>query len=189
MSEQIVYSDAFDTLDTNWRWLRENPDHWRRVDGGLEIRVEPGLADTVINALLRSAPDRSTSTYCIEVTVSNLHTPIQQYEQMGITWYSGDKPVFKLVKELINGDVYIIPGKCPVADEPIRLRLTFHSAGWKAEYRAASADAFSTASEDELPAPQDDRVSLQCYNGPEDAEHWMRFEHFIIIRIDEAITT
>ena len=61
MSEQIVYSNAFDTLDTDWRWLRENPDHWRRVDGGLEIRVEPSLADTVINALLRSSPDRSTS--------------------------------------------------------------------------------------------------------------------------------
>ena len=30
MSEQIVYSDAFNTLDTDWRWLRENPDHWRR---------------------------------------------------------------------------------------------------------------------------------------------------------------
>ena len=52
MSEQVVYSDTFETLYTDWRWLRENPDHWRRVDGGLEIRVEPGLADTVINALL-----------------------------------------------------------------------------------------------------------------------------------------
>ena len=58
MSEQIIYSDAFDAfdaLDADWRWLRENPDHWRLVDGGLEIRVEPGLADTVINALLRGA--------------------------------------------------------------------------------------------------------------------------------------
>ena len=43
MSEQIIYSDAFDALDADWRWLRENPDHWRLVDGGLEIRVEPGL--------------------------------------------------------------------------------------------------------------------------------------------------
>ena len=50
-------------------------------------------------------------------------------EQVGINWYSGDKPVFKLVKELIDGDVYVIPGKCPVADEPIRLRLTVYSAG------------------------------------------------------------
>ena len=167
MSEQIVYSDAFDTLDTDWRWLRENPDHWRRIDGRLEIRVEPGVADTV----------------------SNLHTPTQQYEQVGITWYSGDKPVFKLVKELIGGDVYIIPGKYPIADEPIRLRLTVHSAGWKAEYRAASADALSTAAEGELPAPQDEHVSLQCYNGPEGAEHWMRFEQFVITRIDGAIPT
>ena len=86
------------------------------------------------------------------------------------------------MKELIDGDLYIIPGKCPVADEPIRLRLTVDSAGWKAEYRPASADAFATAAEGELPAPND-HVSLQCYNGPEDAEHWMRFEHFVITRL------
>ena len=184
MSEQIIYSDAFDALDTDWRWLRENPDHWRLVDGGLEIRVEPGLADTVINALLRGAPDRSAGTYCIEVTVSNLNAPIQQYEQVGITWYSGDKPVFKLVKELIDGDLYIIPGKCPVADEPIRLRLTVGSAEWKAEYRTAGADAFTTAAEGELPAPENDCVSLQCYNGPGDAEHWVRFDHLVITRLD-----
>ena len=104
----------------------------------------------------------------------------QQFEQVGITWYAGGKPVFKLVKELIDGDVYIIPGKCPVADEPVRLRLTVDGAHWKAEYKPESAEAFATAAEGDLPAPDGDQVSLQCYNGPEDAEHWVRFEDFAI---------
>lgn len=183
MSEQAIYSDSFTDLDGGWHWLREKPGHWRIGDSGLEIRVEPGLADTVVNALLRDAPDRSSGTYAVEVTVSNLHAPTQQYEQVGITWYAGGKPVFKLVKELIDGDIYIIPGKCPVADEPIRLRLTVDGVHWKAEYKPESADAFATAAEGELPAPDGDRVSLQCYNGPEDAEHWVRFEGVVISRL------
>ncbi len=182
MSEHVLYSDSFEDLDGGWHWLRERADHWRIVDNGLEIRVEPGLADTVVNALLRSAPDRNSGAYIVEVTVSNLQAPIQQYEQIGITWYSGEKPVFKLVKELIDGDVYVIPGKCPVSDEPIRLRLTVDGHQWKAEYKPESADTFALAAEGELPAPDGDHVSLQCYNGPEEAEHWVRFEEFSITR-------
>ena len=68
--EELVFSDAFDdALDPEWTWLREHPGFWRLQDG-LEIRVEPGVADTVQNALLRPAPDRSAGTWAIEVTVS-----------------------------------------------------------------------------------------------------------------------
>ena len=59
-NEQIIFEDNFDgKLNEDWLWLRENPDHWRIWDGGLEILVESGVADTVRNALLRPAPDRS----------------------------------------------------------------------------------------------------------------------------------
>ena len=52
--EQIIFSDDFDgELDPSWTWLRENPGRWRFRDDGLEIMVEPGLAGTVRNALLR----------------------------------------------------------------------------------------------------------------------------------------
>ena len=79
--EELVFSDAFDgSLDPEWTWLREHPGFWRLQDG-LEIRVEPGVAPTVQNALLRPAPDRSAGTWAIEVTVFNHTHPIQQYEQ------------------------------------------------------------------------------------------------------------
>ncbi len=182
---QTIFSDDFtDSLDAGWSWLREKADGWQLADDGLEIRVEPGKADTVINALLRPAPDRSAGSFAIEVTVANHTHPIEQYEQVGITWYCGDQPVFKLVKELIDGDVYIIPGKCPVKDEPIRLRLLVAASTWKAQYKPESAGEFLTAAEGELPAPNGDQVSLQCYNGPANAEHWMRFENFSIAKLD-----
>ena len=184
MVRETLFTEIFDTgLDPDWSWLRPKEGGWRLTENGLEIRVEPGKADTVVNALLRPAPDRSIATYALEVTVSNRTPPTQQYEQLGITWYAGGAPVFKLVKELIDGDVYIIPGRCPVADEAIRLRLIVGPDGWEAQYKTAGEAEFRTADKGELPAPDGDRISLQCYNGPADAEHWVRFEDFSITRL------
>src|SRR5208283_693611 len=104
----------FDTkLGNGWTWLRENPKAWRIRDGGLEIHVEPGLANNVKNALLRPATNRGKTTYAIEVTITFTAPPTNQYEQAGITWYQKGQPVLKLVHERIDGKDYIIPGKVP----------------------------------------------------------------------------
>ena len=80
--ERIIFEDNFENkLAEGWSWLRENPDHWRIQNNGLEIRVVPGVADTVKNALLRPAPNRNDGIFAIEVTVTNYTHPIQQYEQ------------------------------------------------------------------------------------------------------------
>ena len=183
--ETIIFEDNFDgNLDAGWLWLREHPDHWRIVDSGLEIRVEPGVADTVKNALLHPAPDRSQGSFAIEVTVSNHTLPTQQYEQAGITWYNDGAPVFKEVKELIDGDLYIIPGKQPMPTKSVRLRLIVTADSWEATYRPEGESDFKTAATGELPAPKNDQVSIQCYNGPEEGEHWIRFEGFYIKKLD-----
>lgn len=193
----VIFADSFEKaeLAEGWSWLRENPEAWRIRDGGLEIRAEPGDAHSVKNALLRPAPDRSQGAFAVEVTVSNLTPPTEQYEQLGITWYVDGNPVFKLVKERIDGDMWIIPGRKPIENVPIRLRLIIRGDQWTAQYRpevkpeadAAQADKpeFLTAGEGKLPEPKNDQVSLQCYHGPTDAEHWMRFEDFRIIRWEE----
>lgn len=182
-NERIIFADDFDgKLDDDWSWLRENPDAWRIRDRGLEIRVEPGVAETVRNALVRPAPDRREGTFAIEVTITNHTYPTQQYEQAGITWYHDGKPVFKEVKELIDGDLYIIPGRQPMPAKHVRLRLLVTAESWVAQYCPGDDTEFQTAATGALPPPADDQVSLQCYNGPPDTEHWIRFEHFRIMR-------
>ena len=186
MSEQLIFEDRFDgQLDEGWTWLRENPDAWRLQDGALEIMVEPGVADTVMNALLRTAPDRSEGTFAIDVSITNSTHPIQQYEQAGITWYNDGKPVFKLVKELIDGDLYIIPGKPAMSSETVQLRLVVRADSWTAQFRSNGEGEFQTAEEGELPPPGEDQVSIQCYNGPPDAEHWIRFKDFRISKLSD----
>lgn len=183
-TEETVFQDAFaDSIDPSWEWLREDPDGWRLADGGLEINVQPGKADTVVNALVREAPDRNEGTHAIEVTVHNHTHPTEQYEQAGITWYVDGKPVFKEVKELIDGDLYIIPGKQPMPTQSVRLRLIVTADSWTATFRPEGAAEFEIAAEGELPPPSNDQVSIQCYNGPEGSDHWIRFEDFRIARI------
>ena len=174
----IIYKDSLDgKLDEGWSWIREHEGYWRIADGGLEIRVEPGVKDTVQNALVRSAPPRP---YTVEVTIRNHTHPTTQYEQAGITLYNSGEPVFKEVKELIDGDLFIIPGKKPMPTNSVRLRLNVTSEGWEAQFQAEGSDTFEIAATGELAAEQSDQISLQCYNGPEEGEHWIRFEDFQI---------
>ncbi len=179
----VVFEDSLKgKLDPGWTWLREHPGAWRLSPDGLEIRVEPGLADTVRNALVRQAPDRSRGPYAVEVTVDFTSPPSRQYEQAGITWYQGNRPVFKLVHEFIDGKAYIIPGKRPAQMHRVRLRLVVTRDTFTAQFRPDDAGEFQTAATGKLPPGKDEKVSIQCYNGPPDAAHWMRFSDFRIVK-------
>jgi len=182
--EQVIFQDTFsNTFDSEWTWLREQPDDWRIQNNGLEICVRPGVKDTVQNALLRPSPDRSKGTYSIEVTITNHTDPTQQYEQAGITLYNNGEPVFKEVKEFIDGDLYIIPGKKPMLTPSVRLRLIITATTWQAQYRPEDETDFQIAADGELPSPGDDQISIQCYNGPGQGDHWIRFSDFCIKRV------
>jgi len=184
--EGVIFEDSFEgKVGEGWSWLREEPEKWRIKDGGLEICVQPGVAHNVKNALVREAPDRSEGKWCFEVKVTNNTVPTQQYEQAGITWYRDGKPVFKLVKELVDEKLMIIPGRKPMASKTVQLRLVVDKDSFVAQYRPDGKGPFQTAAEGKLPAPLNDQVSVQCYNGPPDAEHWIRFDDFRISKLGE----
>jgi DUF1680 family protein len=183
---RVVFEDPLKgKLAGGWEWLRENPRAWRHSDSGLEVRVEPGLAGTVKNALLRKAPDRSRGRYAIEVTVEFTAEPSQQYEQAGLTWYQRDKPALKLVHELIDGKTYIMPGKGPTDTRLMQLRLVVGRDDYVAQFRPGGKGEFQTAGSGKLPPAADEKVSIQCYNGPPGAERWMRFSDFRILQLPE----
>lgn len=183
--DNVLFEDRFEgRLADGWTWLRENPDGWRLRDGALEIAIEPGHAHTVKNALVRPAPDRREGKYAFEVTVTMVELT-QQYEQAGITWYTDGKPVFKIVKELIDGGLCIIPGRPPMDADTVQLRLIVDGEHWTAQYRPDAKGEFLTAAEGKLPPPGDDQVSIQGYHGPPEGKRWVRFENFRILRLDD----
>ncbi len=184
-AERVWFEDRFENeLGEGWSWIRENAAHWCVRDQQLAVRVVPGDAGTVENALVREAPDRSRGTYAIEVTVTNESDPTEQYEQAGLTWYLDGKPVFKLVKERVDGQLMIIPGRQPIENRPIQLRLIVKADSYTAQYRLAGEPEFVTAAEGKLPPPGKDQISIQCYHGPANAEHWIRFDDFRIVELD-----
>jgi hypothetical protein len=183
---KLIFEDALkEKLGTGWDWLRENPKTWRHSPLGLEIRVEPGLAGTVKNALVRNAPDRSQGKCAIEVTVEFTSPPSQQYEQAELTWYHGNKSVFKLVHEHIDGKSYVIPGKKLVEDRLIELRLVVTKDQFIAQFRPGAKGEFETAASGKLATGSDEKVSIQCYNGPSNDAHWIRLSDFRIIKFSE----
>jgi len=181
---KILFAERFDGgLSEGWTWLREDKSAWRIQDKALQIRVQPGDANSVKNALLRKAPERREGKFAIEVSVRNETVPTRQFEQAGITWYHQGKPVFKLVKELVDGQLMIIPGRKPMTNEMVQLRLIVTADSWTAQFRPNGQGEFQTAEQGKLPPPGDDQVSLQCYHGPPDAAHWIRFEEFRILKM------
>lgn len=181
---RVLFEDKFEgKLAEGWTWLRENPKTWRIKEGALEICVEPGVAPTVKNALVRKAPERSKGILAIEVTITFTADPTTPYEQAGITWYREGKPVFKLVHELIEGKTYIIPGKVPTATKTMQLRLVVRDDQYVAQFRPDAKGEWQTAQKGALPPGPKEEVSIQCYNGPPDAEHWIRFDDFRILAL------
>ncbi len=181
-----VFEDRFEgRLAEGWKWIREDSAAWRLAEGGLEVRLQPGDAGTVKNALVRRAPDRSQGKYAVGVVLTSLAPPTRQYEQAGITWYHAGKPVFKLVKELVDGQLCIIPGKKPMTVGKVELRLVVTADTWTAQYRPNAEGEFQTAASGTLPPPGEDEVSLQGYHGPADAEHWVRFDDFRVEKLPD----
>jgi hypothetical protein len=184
--EGVVFEDRFDgKLADGWTWLRENPKAWRLAEGALDIRVEPGVADTVKNALVRKAPDRTKGKVAIDVTVTFAVPPTNPFEQAGLTWYKDGKPVFKLVHEQIDGKTYIIPGKIAAPEKTVQLRLVVTADRFTAQFRPDAKGEFKTVASGALAPGANEEISIQCYNGPADAEHWIRFDDFRIVQLSE----
>jgi hypothetical protein len=190
---ELVYADSLKgKLGEGWTWLREDAKGWRNSPQGLEIHVQPGGKDTVKNALLRPAPDRSHGTYALEVTVEYLSPPTVKYEQGGLTWYQSDKPVGKLVHEFIDGKAYAVTNWPPnklgkeLAENPlIRLRLVVTKDRYSTQYHPGGTGDFRPLAEGRLALSADEKISIQCYNGPTNAKHWMRFSDFKIQKLPD----
>lgn len=181
---RVLFEDPFDgKLADGWTWLRENPQNWRIREGALEIRVEPGAGQDVKNALVRKAPDRSAGKVAVEVTVTFTASPTRQFEQAGITWYQAGTPRFKLVHELVDGQLVIIPGRAPAPQKTVQLRLVFEGQQYAAQFRPDGQGPFQTVATGTLPLAADEQVSIQCYHGPADEEHWIRFDNFRILQL------
>ncbi len=72
-----------------------------------------------------------------------------------------------------------------MTSKKVQLRLIVTKDNFIAQFRSDASGEFQTAAAGKLPAPDNDQVSIQCYNGPPNAEHWIRFDDFRILELPE----
>lgn len=191
--EKSMWEDSFaGKLAEGWSWLREDPAAWRVVKDALEIRSQPGVIAQAKNVALRDAPDSSGKTLAVEVTVSN--APTEQWEQLGLMWYYSDARFVKLVKEKVDGQIWLVMGKAhptagqlvakvPLADKKVRLRLVVEGQTITGYSQADGKNDWNQVGRCELPAEGAAKLTLQTHHGPSDAEHWARFERFRVLEL------
>ena len=197
-ADDILCRDDFSHgLAAGWKWVREDRSAWRVADRGLEIRVLPGnlwgRANNVKNVLVRPASDLAPGPVEALVTVAN--RPTHQYEQANLAWYYDDSHMVKLGLELVDGQVCIVMGreqadktrtlaKIPITATTVQLRMRVDGNQIRGQYRPSGTEPWLDAGAGELPAPVGvpASVSLHCYQGPADAEHWARFSDFQLRR-------
>jgi len=189
--EATFQDDFANKLEGGWSWVREDPQGWRVVERGLEVRIQPGNlwgpANNAKNVLVRNAPDPALGQLEISVTATN--QPTAQYEQVNLVWYYDDSHMVKLGQELVDGKLSIVMGReeadktrtiaiLPLTSFSVRLRLLVTGDRIRGQFRAPDSATWTEVGECNLPAHGLPKISLQCYQGPADAEHWARFTDF-----------
>jgi regulation of enolase protein 1 (concanavalin A-like superfamily) len=195
-AEEVLFRDDFQgRLGAGWSWRREDPQAWRVTKRGLEVRLQPGNmwgpANNAKNVLVRTAPDPAPGGLEISVCVSN--QPTAQYEQVDLVWYYDDSHMVKLGQELVDGKLSIVMGReeddktrtiaiIPLKSFSVRLRFLVTGDRIKGRFRTTDEENWREAGECDLPVHGPPKVSLQCYQGPAQAEHWARLTEFCIRR-------
>ncbi len=184
--KEPLFEDQFEgQLKEGWVWHRENPKGHRFVRNTLEVLMEPFADKEAKNVLIRPAPDRKTGAYQIELQIDTPDQFENQYQQVGIFWMQGENVVFKFVRELIDGEIYIFPGKIPVKGENTFLRLTVSGDHVVAEFKTKADEEYKPAFEGKLPEhAEGEKVGIQCWHGPAKKEHWIKLKRFRIFKQD-----
>ncbi|MFO0926644.1 MAG: hypothetical protein U0736_06330 [Gemmataceae bacterium] len=179
---KVIFEDRFTgKLADGWVWLKQDPKSWRLRDGALELRILPQQ----VNILARTLPDPADGPFAVEMTVTNVPQLQRQYEQVGFFWYADGKPGPKFVKEMIDGTVYVFPGKKPAAEATVGMRLVVDGKNYTAQYRPGGKGAYQPAFTAPVPPAEKGKlqVAVTCFHGPTDAEHWVRITAFRIVRL------
>lgn len=183
-AQEIVFEDRFEgNLKPGWIWLRDNPIARRFANNALEIQVEPYAENEARNVLVRPTDFLGKGTFRIETQLTCIDQPCTQYQQGGIYWLQNGRVVFKVVQELVDGKLYIFPGKIPVNAETVNLRIICNGDNVCAEYSQNNESSYRRIYEGKLDVSSSDQVGLQCWHGPKgEKKPWIRFHYFRIIR-------
>lgn len=185
--DELLFHETFTSqLKPGWSWIREDKAGWRVGPGRLEIRVQPGNmwgpANDAKNVLVRDLPDLQRPLE-LSATISN--KPTEQYEQVDLVCYYDDSHMVKIGFELVDGKPSIVMGReerdrtrtiaiIPLEPLVVELRLIVEDTKIRGSFRADGSKDWRVAGTCDPPARGTPKLSIQCYQGPSNAEHWAK---------------
>ena len=191
--DKLIFQDSFrNKLGAGWSWVREDPQHWRATDQGLEVLIQPGNEwgppNNAKNVLVRPVSDPEKVP--VEITAAISSRPTAQYEQVDLVWYYDDSNMVKLGQELVDGKLSIVMGReqddrtrtiaiIPLDSHSVELRLVTQGKRIRGQFKTPTAD-WRNVGECDLPVKGSPQVSLQFYQGPANERHWARVSSFTI---------
>lgn len=182
--QEVIFEDGFDgKLAAGWSWIGGDKAKHRVTNKGVEVHHQ-----SFQTGLKRELPSRAKGAFAVEVTLTSLSAPKQQYEQAGLMWFIDGKTKFKFVKERIDGDLYMYPGKKPMTTATVQMRLEVRGEAFTALYQPDGKGEYKEAFSGKLPAAEAGKkevIGLICFHGPQDAEHWIRWDGFRIVKLGE----
>lgn len=184
-------------LADGWTWVREDAKAWKVADGAIEIRALPGTlwekANSAKNVLLRKppAPGTDDQPFAIEATVKN--APAQAAEQAGVILYQDDDTYIKLVREHLEGKLFIVMAlerggetivwaKKEMTGESHGLRLIRQGMKVQGEVKMGNPPAWIPAYYGESPFKGEVKAGLVAHGGPDKPERWARFTDVRIVK-------
>lgn len=199
MNNVIRFEETFeDDLSEGWSWIREVPEAWHIENQELHMQVLPGTLwgerNDARNILLRPAQEIEPGLTS-EVRVAN--EPVLQGEQAGLIWYLDEGNYIKLVKERLEGRIWIVlareqdeqpalVNRVPIQPQSVRLRLTLvegvGAVSALGQVLAPEESEWKTVGEcDPIPAPAL-QVGIFTHGGPNDTRRWAHFSRFKIYK-------
>ncbi len=188
----VLALDA-ETLQKDWRWIREDAEEWKLSDdGALRIRTQPGRIwaereEKAENILVRRAPVADQDS--IEIAVK-LVDPMIKYEQAGVVLYVDDDRFVKFVVEYIDGDYFVVMGrefagekrlvlaKVKIEGQGSQLRLEVEGDKVKGSWKSAdgNSEGWTPATEASIPAELTRSFAVFTQDGPADEVRWAEID-------------
>ena len=86
---------------------------------------------------------------------------------------------------MIDGKVYVFPGKKAMSAATVQLRIEVRGEKFTALFRANAKGKYEKAFSGSVPnkGKGKHQIAVMCYQGPGDAEHWMRFDDFRVVKL------
>jgi len=191
-----ITDDFRGSMNSTWRWLRENKTGWKLTDSGLQVLIEPGnmwgKANDAKNVLLHSVPLAWQDS--ADVSVQLEHHPKKRWEQANLVWYYSDSAMVKIGLEVENGKTNIVMGReeddrtrtiaiVPYPAETVQLRLVVRGPEISGYYRHPGDLKWIEVGKSPLPSSskRPAQVSLQFYQGEADSDRWATVSRFKMI--------